>query len=197
MALTQRRITSAAEMQALAHPVRLRLLELLAAEGSFTASEAARRLGETPANVSWHLRRLAAHGFVRQSDGPGRTRPWRYVAQSLTFGDDAEDPTLATALSDVFYDREFQVMQASMRNQPNEEQRWRDATSVVQNRLWLTDAEAQALGARIESLFLDEGLLERNQDPGRRPPGSRLMAMMGWVVPLSCAPGDATRPAGR
>ena len=59
MALVQRRVTGADEMRALAHPLRLRLLELLGAEGAFTASEAARRLDETPANVSWHLRTLA------------------------------------------------------------------------------------------------------------------------------------------
>jgi len=191
MPVTRRRITSAAEMRALAHPLRLQLLELLGSEGSFTASAAARRLDETPANVSWHLRQLAHHGFVRQTAGPGRARPWRYVAQSLTFGDDAEDATVATALSDVFYEREFQVMRAGMRNQENETQGWRDATSVVQSRLWLTEGEAQELGARLESLFLDAGYLERNQDPEQRPAGSRLMALMGWVVPLAAAPDGA------
>lgn len=175
-------------MQALAHPVRLRLLDLLGAEGSFTASEAGRRLDESPANVSWHLRQLAKHGFVRQGEGPGRTRPWRYVAQSLTFGDDAEDASLATALGDVFYEREFQVLLTSMRDQQREQQRWRDATSVVQSRLWLTDDEAKDLGCRLEAMLLDAGYLERNQDPERRPAASRLMALMGWVVPLGDAP---------
>ena len=72
MSVTQRRVTAAEEMRALAHPLRLQLLELLGSEGAFTASEAGRRLGETPANVSWHLRKLAEYGFVRQGEGRGR-----------------------------------------------------------------------------------------------------------------------------
>src|SRR3954464_13833853 len=108
MPTTQRRVTSADEMRALAHPLRLRLLELLGSEGAFTASEAARRLDETPANVSWHLRKLAEHGFVRQGEASGRQKPWKFVAQSLMFGDDAEDAAAATALSELFLDHEFQ-----------------------------------------------------------------------------------------
>lgn len=185
MPITQRRITAASDMRALAHPLRLQLLELLGTEGAFTASEAARRLDETPANVSWHLRKLAQHGFVRQGGGPGRNRPWKFVAQSLAFGDDAEDPAAATALSDLFYDREFQVLCTSMRQQAAESQRWRDATSVVQSRLWLTPEEAHRLGRALHDLFAGEnGLLERNQRPELRPSDARPMALMGWVVPF-------------
>jgi DNA-binding transcriptional ArsR family regulator len=191
MPITQRRVSTATEMQALAHPLRLRLLELLGAEGAFTASEAARRLDETPANVSWHLRKLAQHGFVRQREGPGRARPWKFVAQSLTFGDDAEDATVATALSDLFYDREFQVMRTSMRHQETEPPVWREATSVVQSRLWLTPDEARELGRQIHDLFVGDGFLDRNQDPSLRPSGSRLMALMSWVVPYGPAPAAA------
>jgi DNA-binding transcriptional ArsR family regulator len=183
MSIGQRRVTAAEEMQALAHPLRLRLLELLGSEGAFTASQAARRLGDSPANVSWHLRKLAGYGFVRQGEGPGRARPWKFVAQSLTFGDDAEDPAAATALSDVLFEREFQVLRAGMRQLPAESQTWRDATAILQSRLWLTADEARVLGERLRELFADEELMERAQNPTARPPGARLMAVMGWVVP--------------
>ena len=76
-ALTRRRVTSAAEMRALSHPVRLELLELLATHGPLTASEAATLLDQTPANVSWHFRKLAEHGFVRQTRGGGGFAPGR------------------------------------------------------------------------------------------------------------------------
>lgn len=192
MALVQRRVTGADEMRALAHPLRLRLLELLGAEGAFTASEAARRLDDTPANVSWHLRTLAKYGFVRQGDGPGRARPWKFVAQSLAFGDDAEDSAAATALSDLFYEREFQVMRASMRQLDDEPQQWRDATEVVQSRLWLTPEEARELGRSVHDLFSSTEVLARNQDAALRPAGARLMALMSWVVPYGPAPAAAT-----
>jgi DNA-binding transcriptional ArsR family regulator len=196
MALVPRRITSAEDMRAVAHPLRLRLLELLGAEGAFTASEAARRLGESPANVSWHLRLLARHGFVRQGDGPGRTRPWKLIALGMSFGEDAEDATLATALGDLFYDHEFDVLRSSMRHQAEETEDWRDARSVVQSRLWLTADEAHALGQRVLAEFADDDLLARNQDPERRPAGARLMAVMGWVVPAGPAKSAATGSGG-
>lgn len=188
MPVTQRRVTAAEEMRALAHPLRLQLLELLGSEGAFTASEAARRLGETPANVSWHLRKLASYGFVRQGDGPGRAKPWKFIAQSLTFGDDAEDQTVATALTDLFLEREFHVLRTSLRQQPSEQQTWRDATAILQTRFWLTPDEAESLGHRLKEIFSDEDLVERNQDPGARPPGARLMALMSWIVPYGDEP---------
>jgi DNA-binding transcriptional ArsR family regulator len=170
-------------MRALAHPLRLRLLELLGSEGAFTASAAARRLGDTPANVSWHLRKLATYGFVRQSQGAGRARPWKFVAQSLAFGEDAEDQTTATALTDLFLEREFHVLRTSLRQQAGEDPAWRDATAVVQSRVWLTADEAAAIGGRLKEIVSDDSLAERNQDPSARPAGARLMALMSWVVP--------------
>ncbi|KGJ72716.1 hypothetical protein GY21_13490 [Cryobacterium roopkundense] len=50
-------------LRVVAHPLRLRLLSLLTGE-SLSASEAARALGETQANVCYHLRRLAQAGLV-------------------------------------------------------------------------------------------------------------------------------------
>jgi len=190
MTVTQRRITAAAEMRALAHPLRLQLLELLAAEGAFTASAAARRLGETPANVSWHLRKLAVYGFVRQGAGHGRAKPWKFVGQSLSFGEDAEDLTAATALTDLVLEREFHVLRTSLREQSWREAAWRDATAVLQTRFWLTAQEASGLGDRLREIFLADDLVERNQNPSLRPAQARLMALMSWVVPCGDQAGD-------
>jgi DNA-binding transcriptional ArsR family regulator len=53
-----------AGLRVVAHPLRLRLLSLLTAE-ALSATEAARVLGESQANVSYHLRRLAQAGLVQ------------------------------------------------------------------------------------------------------------------------------------
>ncbi|MBA3311441.1 MAG: helix-turn-helix transcriptional regulator, partial [Nocardioidaceae bacterium] len=182
MPLTRRRITAANEMKALAHPLRLDLLDLLVVRGSMTASEAAVVLRQTPANVSWHLRKLAEHGFVRQAtEGPGRRRPWKAVAQSLMWGEDAEDDTTAAALGDIAFEREFQRLRAAVAALPAEPEAWRDATTVNQSRLWLTAEEAKELGAQMRDLFW--GKADRFTDPSARPPGARVMALMGWIVP--------------
>lgn len=56
--------------QALASPVRVRMLELLRASGSMTVSEMQQRLGIEAANASQHLRILRDRGLVeRRRDG--------------------------------------------------------------------------------------------------------------------------------
>jgi DNA-binding transcriptional ArsR family regulator len=181
MPLTRRRVTSAAEMRALSHPVRLDLLELLATHGPLTASEAAVLLDQTPANMSWHFRKLAEHGFVRQSQGRGRLRPWKIVAESLSWGDDAADPAAASALYDVALDREFQGLRKAMAQIDTETQEWRETVQVHQSRLWLTAEEAAEIGRQIGELLATHA--DRLTEPELRPPNARLMALMGWIVP--------------
>jgi DNA-binding transcriptional ArsR family regulator len=67
-------------MRALAHPLRLRLLGMLRMEGPSTASQLAQQVGEVPALVSYHLRQLAANGFLEEAPElarDGRERWWR------------------------------------------------------------------------------------------------------------------------
>ena len=73
-----RELTDPKAMRALAHPVRLALLEAFADTDTLTATEAGERVGESPANASFHLRQLAKYGFVEEADGgTGRRRPWK------------------------------------------------------------------------------------------------------------------------
>jgi DNA-binding transcriptional ArsR family regulator len=71
-----------AALRAFVHPLRLRLLGLLRTDGPGTASELARRVGESSGSTSYHLRQLARFGFVE--DDPeqpgGRQRRWRATA---------------------------------------------------------------------------------------------------------------------
>ena len=74
-----RQVTDARTMRALAHPVRIALIEALSAGGAMTATEVAELIGESPTTCSFHLRQLAKYGFVEDSQEtrPGRSRPWR------------------------------------------------------------------------------------------------------------------------
>ncbi|GEB48102.1 ArsR/SmtB family transcription factor [Streptomyces cacaoi] len=66
-------------LRALSHPLRIRLLNALREYGPATASQLGARLGESSGATSYHLRQLAAHGFV--VDAPeynsGRQRWWK------------------------------------------------------------------------------------------------------------------------
>jgi DNA-binding transcriptional ArsR family regulator len=66
-------------IRALAHPLRLDLLDLVGTAGPVTAAQCGRILGVSQASCSFHLRQLAKYGFVEDA-GPGadrRERQWR------------------------------------------------------------------------------------------------------------------------
>src|SRR3954471_24664304 len=93
-----RELTDPKAMRALAHPVRLALLEALTDAGTLTATEAGERGGESPANASFHLRQLAKYGFVEEAEGgTGRRRPWKLRQLGMRWTDVQEDPETASA----------------------------------------------------------------------------------------------------
>lgn len=83
----KRRPLDARSLRGLAHPLRMQLLDALRQRGPATASQLAARLGESSGSTSYHLRQLAAHGFVEDAPehGKGRERWWRAVGQGLSF----------------------------------------------------------------------------------------------------------------
>jgi DNA-binding transcriptional ArsR family regulator len=70
-------------LRGLTHPLRVRILVLLREHGASTATRLADRLGESSGATSYHLRQLAAYGFVEDVPGRGaaRERWWRTVAR--------------------------------------------------------------------------------------------------------------------
>ncbi|MET9966781.1 helix-turn-helix domain-containing protein [Streptomyces sp. NPDC006356] len=79
----------ARSLRGLAHPLRMQLLDALRLGGPATASQLAERLGESSGATSYHLRQLAAHGFVEDDPerGKGRERWWKAAVQGLRFDD--------------------------------------------------------------------------------------------------------------
>ncbi|WP_406727626.1 helix-turn-helix domain-containing protein [Streptomyces sp. GD-15H] len=75
----------ARSLRGLAHPLRMRLLNALRRGGPATASQLAAKLGESSGATSYHLRQLAAHGFVEDAPerGKGRERWWQAVHQGV------------------------------------------------------------------------------------------------------------------
>lgn len=69
------------EMRVFAHPVRLRMLSRLSGR-ALSAAELGRELGISQASASYHLRKLAAAGFIDLADERvvhgGRERRYRY-----------------------------------------------------------------------------------------------------------------------
>ncbi|MEG3631799.1 ArsR/SmtB family transcription factor [Streptomyces poriticola] len=81
------RSLDARSLRGLAHPLRMRLLNALRHGGPATASQLAGKLGESSGATSYHLRQLAAHGFVEDAPGrgKGRERWWKAAHMGVRF----------------------------------------------------------------------------------------------------------------
>lgn len=98
-----KRVTDAATPKAVAHPLRSKLLGSLRLDGPATASELARRFGESSGSTSYHLRVLAAFDFIEEDpDQPNaRDRRWRAMHRFTSWNerDFEHDPAGAEAVA--------------------------------------------------------------------------------------------------
>ena len=181
-----RKLTDAKEMRALAHPVRVALLELLARDGPLTATEAGEALGESPANTSFHLRTLAKHGFVEEAPGgTGRQRPWQRVGMMTSFDLDSEDAATAVAaqgLADHFARRNYERQQQWEATRSSYPLEWREASFASAALTYVTPGELHELGEQIVA-FVNR-FAERITDPGTRPADARPVAIAATGFPL-------------
>src|SRR3984885_7567898 len=83
----RRRISDPKALRALAHPLRLDLLDRLMSFGEQTAAQCAEAVGSTASNCSYHLRALERVGLVEAvSSSDRRERPWQATSTGLEFG---------------------------------------------------------------------------------------------------------------
>lgn len=183
----------AAAMRALAHPVRLAVLELLGRDGPLTATQAGERLAQTPGNMSWHLKILARHGFVVEAPGgKGRSRPWALTALGHRFEPDTtssssdEERLAADALLATVARRSFGQLQAWLAARRTAPPAWRRAAVLSDWTLYLTAEETEELREQVHALF--ETFTDRLQHPARRPAEAQPVKTMLAMHPLQLPP---------
>lgn len=172
-----------AELRALAHPLRLRLLDLLSREPA-TSSILARRLGESSGATSYHLRALEKAGWIEEDTerGRGRERWWRRVIRPRlipTGAEDAEGRALEATLWGMLVERDDELTQRFFAGLPELDQRWRSTATIVQWTLMLTDEEARELAEDIARLSYP---YQRGQRPV--PPTSATYSVGVRILPL-------------
>ena len=95
---TAPRSLDARSLRGLAHPLRVEILSLLSLEGPATSTTLAERLGVRTGTTSWHLQKLAEHGFITEMPERGnqRDRWWRLAAEdwSMDASEFMDDPEL-------------------------------------------------------------------------------------------------------
>jgi DNA-binding transcriptional ArsR family regulator len=179
-------------MRALAHPVRVRVLGELQRHGPSTATRLSPVVGATPSVTSWHLRHLAAHGLVRDSQGlgTGRERWWEASSRGVRFSPTAPGAREAHHLlrrvmdeadGDVLGDWERDV-------EPVLPDEWLEVAGRASTRILVTVEEAAGLEAAVERLLAPYVL--RKDDPASAPAGARSVRLVRYTLPDPQA-GDA------
>ena len=171
-------------IRALAHPVRLDLLDLLDELGEATATQCAERLGETVANCSFHLRTLAAAGYIEPAPRRGRERPWRSASGGRISEPDFDDPASHRAVGELVgltVLRESERIRGFIQSSGRPPAEWEDTVAVTSASFWATPDELRTLIRGLQQLVAPfEG---RAQDPSRRPSGARHARLFAAVNP--------------
>ncbi|MGA7173188.1 MAG: helix-turn-helix domain-containing protein [Candidatus Dormiibacterota bacterium] len=185
--LPARQLSDPRSIRALAHPIRLALLQQLTLEGPLTATAAAAIVGESPSSCSFHLRQLSKYGFVEPAPGGrGRERPWRASHVSLAIVDDEGEPGFELATDELlnrFIDHSLSRFQASLHARRAYPAKWRRALPIQQSVLFVTPTELtkwvedqQEVWHRFDHRIADRTL---------RPAGSRSVEVLLLSYPLS------------
>ena len=166
-------------IRALAHPLRLALLELLRFEGPSTATALGQRLGESSGATSYHLRQLARYGFVEDAPHAGnRERWWRYRVRKLTVpGGEAGGVVGRTLLAELLA-REARAVDrflAAASRQPE----WDEASFFFPRAYCLTAAELDEVRRGVERLLAPL----RSADDEHAPAGARPIRIVAFGFP--------------
>jgi len=172
------RVVDLEGLKALAHPLRIQIIDALSIYGSFTATGLAERLGESSGATSYHLRQLEKHGFVREDleRGSGRERWWERVPGGISIvpSTSRESPAARTASETV--SREWRRSQNERledfeRNAMDQlAPEWLDASTQSMANLHLTVEQLAQLSNDMEELVNRYAVAYRRQRiPGSRP----------------------------
>lgn len=177
----------ATSLRGIAHPLRVRILGLLREYGPSTATRLAERLGQSTGATSYHLRQLAAYGFVIEEAGrgAGRERWWR-AAHHRTILNDPDLSREAPAEIEAYL-RSVAAAYAErvdrwLGEHPSLPPDWSDAATLSDWPLRLTAAEAKELHDKLVAL-----ITSYRQDPEGRPEApedARLVRVQLQLLPF-------------
>ena len=194
------KLTDAKAMRAVAHPVRMALIELFGYHETLTATQASELLGESPANCAFHLRTLAKYGFIREAGGgKGRERPWTLTNRTVSITEDQPDAQAALAageLTRLWLERWIDRARSYF-NVRNEMTGWEEASGWSNRHVFLTPEETTRLREEMRRLL--ERYEDRLADPALRPAGALPVEWTIFAAPIMApvsTEDSATRPQG-
>ncbi len=147
-------------LKALAHPLRVEIIDALGSFGPATASALGERLNESSGATSYHLRQLAKHGFIVEDEarGTARERWWRLKPGGMTVdpsqyeGDRAAEAASMLVARQVLEQR-YRHADAFLRAIERGEVVPEAGVALSTARLRCTDAEREELIGQVQSVI--------------------------------------------
>ena len=179
-------ITDPRALRALAHPLRLDLVELLGSLGQATAAECARRLGPSQASCSFHLRQLAKYGFVEQAppSEDSRERPWRLTELEQSWS--AGAGPASEQLERVFVQREADRILGWLASGDAPPEAWRKASFLGGATIPVTAEELASIRTELRAVV--EPYVRRLADRTDWPSDTRFVRVLLAGTPLDNEP---------
>ena len=171
--LNEQVISDPVRIRALAHPVRLELLDYLDEAGQATATQCAGAIDESVASCSYHLRVLAKHGYIEQVERPGREKPWKVVSRSRSSVIDRNAPGsvhAVSAVASIHVNRQADRIQSWLHRAPQLPVDDIDVSTITSSSFYATHDEIRQF--REELWGLSRRFDGRQQHPERRPEGA-------------------------
>jgi len=157
-------ITDMRVLAALAHPVRVQLLNYLLGTGQHTATQCAEVTEASPSACSYHLRHMEKFGLVERvsaddvTSPDGRERVWRATATGFSFGgppsaDRPADRSARQALSMLGIDEATRLAKRYVNEADTLGPAWQDAAGFATYGLAVTAEELSELTDTIDALI--------------------------------------------
>lgn len=178
------RISDPERIRALAHPVRIALLDYLGDVAEATATQCGAAIGESPASCSFHLRTLEKYGYIERAERRGREKPWRVKVADFDMRPDPEVPgslRAVQAVATLGLETEFQRVIEFFAHADAEPDEWVQASTFTRSSFWATADELAELSRDIQNLT--ERFAGRHSDPSQRPAGARYARMVAVANP--------------
>lgn len=175
---TVRQITDSRVLAALAHPLRRRLMDVLKVYGPCTVGMLADRTDQAPANVSHHLKVLAAADLLVEAPELARDRRerwWRLRDRGVRwsnsdFGDDPAARVVADAASSLNLERHAELVRAWHAVPDEAHAAWGEGPFSTDKWLHLTPDELAELSREVIALFARWADRPAPEDGQRREP---------------------------
>ncbi len=181
-------------LRALAHPLRVQIMNELSDFGPLTASGLASRLGESSGSTSYHLRQLAKHRIIREVEdkGSGRERWWEIMPGGVSIGSPETFETRAGREATELVSREWQLnnerrLAAFMRyGLDTLGMGWVESSMLSTAHFKLTPEQLKAFGEEYQQLLATLKAKYREQDA----PDARRTQIQFNAFPLIDEAGD-------